>query len=149
MGKGPRGAARAPGDGGARLDRLILDTTVLVSAERQRVSIDRAIADDDDVAIAAVTAAELLVGVELAGAEQRDQRAAFVQDVLETISVEDYTLATARVHARLLASVRAAGTPRGAHDLIIAATAAATERAVVTMDARGFQDLPGVDVRVV
>lgn len=120
----------------------------MVSAERQRASLDRAIADDDDVAIAAVTAAELLVGVELADAERRDQRAAFVRDVLETMSVEEYTLATAQVHARLMASVRASGTPRGAHDLIIAATAAATERTVVTTDARGFQDLPGVDIRV-
>jgi len=69
--------------------------------------------------------------------------------VLQTLSVEDYTLATARAHAHLLAAVRASGNPRGAHDLIIAATAIATGRAVVTTDRRGFSDLPGVDVRVV
>ena len=105
--------------------------------------------DDDDVAIAAVTAAELLVGVELADDRQRPDRAAFVEDVLQTLSVEDYTLATARTHAHLLAATRVSGTPRGAHDLIIAATALATERAVVTADAHGFRELPGVDVRVV
>lgn len=127
--------------------RLILDTTVLVSAERQRARLDRAIADDDDVAIAAVTAAELLVGVELAGSRQRERRAAFVADVLETLTVEDYTLTTARAHARLLAAARAAGAPRGAHDLIIAATAVATGRTVVTTDARGFADLPEVEAR--
>lgn len=104
--------------------------------------------DDDDVAISAVTAAELLVGVELADARQRAGRAAFLDDVLQTLSVEDYTLATARAHAHLLAATRVSGTPRGAHDLIIAATAIATERAVVTTDLRGFSDLPGVDVRV-
>lgn len=110
---------------------------------------ERAIADDDDVAIAAVTAAELLVGVELAGARQRARRVAFVEDVLQTLTVEDYTLATARAHAHLLAATRAAGAPRGAHDLMIAATAVASGRAVVTADAQGFQGLPGVDVRVV
>jgi predicted nucleic acid-binding protein len=39
------------------------------------------------------------------------------------------------------------GTPRGAHDLIIAATARATSRTVVTSDRTGFIDLPGVNVR--
>lgn len=129
------------------MDRLILDTMVLVSAERRRARLDRAIGDEDDIAIAAVTAAELLVGVELSDGDRRTRRAAFVAEVLETVPIEDYTLATARTHAHLLAAVRAAGTPRGAHDLIIAATAAATGRAVVTTDARGFRDLPGVEVR--
>jgi len=91
----------------------------------------------------------VLVTVELAGPVRRAGRAAFVEDVLQTLTVEDYTLATARAHAHLLAATRAAGTQRGAHDLIIAATAVASGRAVVTADARGFQDLPGVDVRLV
>jgi tRNA(fMet)-specific endonuclease VapC len=131
------------------MERLILDTTVLVSAERGRRRLDRAIDDDDDVAIAVVTAAELLVGLELAGQRQRAARAAFVEDVLQTLSVEDYTLATGRAQGLLLAATRAAGIPRGAHDLIIAATAAATGRTVVTADERGFRDLPGVAVRLI
>ncbi len=122
---------------------------MLISAERRRRRLERVIADDDDVAIAAITVAELLVGVELADPTRRAARAAFVEDVLETLTVEDYTLATARAHARLLAATRTAGVPRGAHDLIIAATALASDRAVVTADARGFLGLPGLDVRVV
>ena len=38
--------------------RLILDTTVLVEAERSRQRLDEVISDDD-VSIAAITAAEL------------------------------------------------------------------------------------------
>ncbi len=96
-----------------------------------------------------MTAAELLVGVELAAPRRRAKRAAFVEDVLVTLTVEEYTLATARAHAHLLAAARTTGKPRGAHDLIIAATAFETGRTVITADARGFKDLPGVDVRVV
>lgn len=130
--------------------RLILDTGVLVRAERGRARLERALRDDDDVVIAAVTAAELLVGVELADEKHRADRAAYVQDVLETVPVEDYTLDVASVHARLLAHVRRAGRSRGAHDLIIAATAAATGRTVLTGDAAAaFGELPGVDVLVV
>lgn len=127
--------------------RLILDTPVLIDAERRGRHLDRLIADEDDVAIAAVTAAELLVGVELATDERRPARAAFVRSVLDTVPVEDYDLQVARVHATLLAHVRRTGRPRGAHDLVIAATAAARDRLVVSMDRAAFADLPGVPVR--
>jgi len=106
-------------------------------------------ADEDDVAIAAVTAAELLLGVELATARHRQRRRQFVEAVLGTIPLEEYDLAVARAHARLLAETRRSGRPRGAHDLIVAATAVATNRVVLTTDASGFADLPGLIVRMV
>lgn len=127
--------------------RLILDTAVLVAAERSRTRLEDAVADDDDVAIAAVTAAELLVGVELADRTRHAARARFVAAILDEIRVEPYDVDTARAHARLLAHARRAGRPRGAHDLLIAATACHTERIVVTADLSGFEDLPGVTVR--
>lgn len=127
--------------------RLILDTTVLVAAERSRANLDRMIADDDDVVIAAVTAAELLVWVHLADDAHRRDRTAFVDDVLATVPIEGYDLNVARAHAELLAHIRRTGRPRGAHDLIIAATAKATTRIVVSADAGAFADLPGVTHR--
>lgn len=106
------------------------------------------VADEDDVAIAAVTAAELLVGIELADRSRRRRRQTFLDDLLATVPVETYDLETARAHATLLAHARRSGRPRGAHDLVIAATALARNRFVVTADAAGFADLPGVGVRV-
>lgn len=127
--------------------RLILDSTVLIDAERSGRTLDRLIADEDDVAIAAITAAELLVGVELADDTRRAKRAAFVRSVLDTVPVEDYDIQVARAHAALLAHVRRSGGHRGAHDLIIAATAVARDRMVVSADVRAFSDLPGLAVR--
>jgi len=124
--------------------RLILDTTVLVARERSRTYLDGLIGDDDDVVIAAITAAELLVGVHLADDAHRERRASFVEAVLATIPIEDYDLDVARAHADLLTHARRTGRPRGAHDLLIAATAAATRRTVVSADADAFADLPGV-----
>ncbi|MEO3793090.1 PIN domain-containing protein [Nonomuraea sp. B10E15] len=104
----------------------------------------------DDVAIAAITVAELLGGVELADAARRPDRQTFVDNVLALIPVEEYTTNVARVHARLMAHARREGKPRGAYDLLIAATAAATARTVITMDASAaFDDLPGVRAQVV
>jgi len=130
--------------------RLILDTGVLVASERGRSRLMDVIAEDDDLVIAAITVAELRTGVELATERHRAARAAFLGKVLETLPVETYDLATAEIHGQLLAHVHRSGTKRGAHDLIIAATASATKRIVVTTG-RGanFQDLPGVDCIVV
>ncbi len=118
-----------------------------MSVERTRRGLDAVIDDDDDVAIAAITVAELLVGVELADPSRRQRRSRFVEAILATLPVEDYDLETARAHASLLAHARRTGRPRGAHDLLIAATALARQRIVVTADAGGFADLPGVSLR--
>jgi tRNA(fMet)-specific endonuclease VapC len=126
--------------------RLILDTTVLITAERSSRRLNRLIGDGDDVAIAAITAAELLVGVELADDLRRAAREAFVREVLDAIPVEDYDVEVARAHATLLAHTRRSGRPRGAHDLIIAATAVARDRAVVSADVTAFNELPGVSL---
>ncbi|MFJ6015363.1 hypothetical protein [Streptomyces sp. NPDC092952] len=83
--------------------------------------------------------------MELADEARRPGRQAFVDGVHALVPVEDYTPDVARVHARLLAHVRHEGKPRGAHDLIIAATAACTARTVVTTDGKAaFDGLPGV-----
>jgi tRNA(fMet)-specific endonuclease VapC len=106
------------------------------------------ISDDDDVAIAAITAAELLVGVELSHGKAKTRRARFVDDVLFSLPIEPYDLEVARTHAGLLTYTRRSGRPRGAHDLLIAATALARGRTVVSSDPAGFADLPGVTLRV-
>lgn len=128
---------------------MILDTTVLVDAERRGgTAFEESISDADDVAIAAITVAELAVGVEMADSTRRHQaRRAFVTAVLEALSVESYGLEVARAHGALLAHTRRAGRPRGAHDLIVAATARASGREVLSADESAFAELPEVVVR--
>jgi tRNA(fMet)-specific endonuclease VapC len=126
--------------------RLILDTNVLIAYERG--TIDRAAFDEDELAIASVSVAEYRVGIELADtAERAAERARALAVIVSVIDVMDYTAATAAYHGRLLAHVRRSGTPRGAHDLIIAAHAAETGRTVVSTDVKArFDNLPGVTV---
>lgn len=145
MGRGPGRNARAVG--GSGLTRLLLDTTLLVDIDRGATGLDSVVGDDDDLAIAAVTVAELRVGVELASHRARAAREAFLHDLLEVLPVLAYDRAVAEAHAGLLVAVRRQGRPRGAHDLIIAATARTTGREVVTADLSAFANLPGVGVR--
>lgn len=127
--------------------RLILDTSVLVAAERGRLPIDKMLDEEDDPGIAAITVAELLAGV-LVDAERQAAQRARIEQLLSVLAIESYDVEVARVHADLMIAARRPGRPRGAHDLIIAATARATGRTVVTLDRAGFDDLPGVAVRV-
>jgi tRNA(fMet)-specific endonuclease VapC len=125
----------------------LLDTTYLVDADRSGTALDAVIEDEDDVAIAAVTVAELLVGVELSTGRTRIERRHFVNEVRTTIPIVNYDDVVASSHAQLLIASRRQGRPRGAHDLIIAASARATEREIVSGDASAFEDLPGVILR--
>jgi len=126
--------------------RLILDTALLIQVERGHLPLDSAFAPDDDIVIAAVTIAEYVSGVHLARSQsQRARRQAFLDELLLVTPVEDYTPVVAEHHGALLAHVRNTGKPRGAHDLIIAATARATDRTLVSTDAHAhFGELPGV-----
>ena len=124
--------------------RLILDTTVIIAYERG--AIDRSSLDDDELAVASISVAEYRVGIEMAGSPDRAaERARALAAISSAVDVCEYTSATAAHHGRLLAHVRRTGTPRGAHDLIIAAHAAETGRTIMSHDAKArFGDLPGV-----
>jgi tRNA(fMet)-specific endonuclease VapC len=129
--------------------RVIIDTGVLIAIERGALDVD-AVLGLDDAAIAAVTAMELLVGVERADGARRQARAVHVEAILSSLPVEPYTIGVARVHARLAVAAMAKGRPRSASDMMIAATAAATSRVLVTTDASaGFDQLTGVSAEVV
>lgn len=129
------------------VERLILDTGVLVALERGREIPADVLPDDGDIVIAAITASELLVGVELADSRRRATRRATVDAIVDAFDVVPFELQTARHHAVLLAPARRSGRPRGAHDLQIAATARATGRILLTTDQTTYDNLPGVDHR--
>ncbi|MEU8899689.1 PIN domain-containing protein [Nocardia sp. NPDC048505] len=126
--------------------RLILDTGVVIAAERRKLDLAGLLRPADDVVIAMITASELYLGVELADPARQGARKAFVDAFIAATPIEDHTLDVARSHARLMAHARRSGVPRGAHDLIIAATAAATSRILVSTDSKAqFTALPGVE----
>lgn len=95
-------AGRDAGDAvrrGATLTRLLLDTSILVTLERREDTLEALIEDEDDVAIAAITVAELLVGVELAKGKKRTQRRGHLDGLLDLVAVETYDFEVARHHA--------------------------------------------------
>lgn len=126
---------------------VLIDTSPLVSLERDGAleALD-AVAPDEDRAISVITASELLHGVHRATGERATRRRAFVEHILASIDPIPVTAAVARVHAEVWAAVEAAGTPVGAHDLWIAATAIRHGYGVVTANVREFSRVPGLRV---
>ncbi|MBK8250116.1 MAG: PIN domain-containing protein [Gemmatimonadetes bacterium] len=123
---------------------LILETSVLIEAERDRLHLpDLMNAWVGEVHLAAVTVAELWQGVERAVQEPvRDRREAWVASLCEATDILPYDAAVARVHARLWGRLSSRGIVVGAYDMLIAATAVAHEYTLATLNVREFSRIP-------
>ena len=127
----------------------LIDSSVLIAVERGLIDL-ATLGDADDeepLAIAAITASELLHGIHrLKGAVARTRAERFVERILATIPVIPFDLDIARVHARIDAELSAAGTTIGDGDLMIGATAVWLDYRVATRDLRSFPKIKGLPV---
>ena len=119
---------------------LILDSSVLVAFERRRFDLERLLADASPVAIAAVTAAELLIGVERADSPQRRvRRENFVENIFARLSIVPFDLPQARLYAIQFADLAQRGQIIGDRDLQIAVTALSLDYDLATLNIGEFQ----------
>jgi tRNA(fMet)-specific endonuclease VapC len=133
---------------------VLIDTSVLIAADRGPGSwaaiLDAGLDLDDDepVAMAAVTAAELLHGVHRLRGVAQARASRFVETLLADVPVRPFDLAAARAHAMLSAELAARGAAVGPHDLLIAATAVSLGYDVASRDMRSFHRIKGLTVRL-
>jgi len=128
---------------------VILDTSILVAAERHTVRFEPLLESlgDEPIAISAITASELLHGCHRAkNAGVRARRSAFVEALLAAVPVLAFGLPEARRHAELWAGLMRGGVPIGPHDLLIGATALAQGYGLVTLNQREFGRVPGLRI---
>ena len=129
----------------------LIDASVLIAAERGLLSLDDISSRyaQEDVALSAVTASELLHGLYRAKtAAQRHRRQAFVEGLLAQLPVVPFDLTVARVHASLWADLSERGIVIGERDLMIGATAIARDYSIATRDERSFPKIPGLKVQL-
>lgn len=128
---------------------LILDTSVLIAAEKQRLDLPAFFSAHaaEPFFIAAITASELLHGVERARSpDQKRTRARFVEAVLEEFEAIEFDLPVARRHAEVWASLETAGRMIGPHDALIAATALQHGHGLVTLNLTEFRQVHSLRV---
>jgi tRNA(fMet)-specific endonuclease VapC len=128
---------------------LILDASILIAAERDAFDLDGllAAAGDEPVALSAVTASEILYGLERAtDVSVRARRQEYVEGLLRDFPVISFGLAQARMHAKIWAGLAAKGKMIGPHDLLVAATALAVGSSVATLNQKEFKRVPDLVV---
>lgn len=126
---------------------LVIDTDVWVLAEKAGSPLNLTRwAHYGGAYMSAITASELLVGVERANtAERRALRGAFVEKLLASIPVLEFSMPVARTHARMVATL-SKNVTAGAHDALIAATAVHHGFALLTRNVADFRLFAGLQV---
>lgn len=126
---------------------VIIDTSVFIAGERGTMQFPEFLKalGAEPVAMAAVTASELLLGYHRASdAGTRARRAAFVEALIEAMPVLPFGLPEARRHAELWDQLLRSGTMIGPHDLLIGATALAQGYSLATLNHREFAHVSGL-----
>ena len=128
---------------------VILDTTVLIQAEREEFEIDKFTKnrEEENFGISVVTVAELLHGVHRADSTKRRlKRSAYVEKVIELFPIFDFDTSIARIYAELWSELSRKGIQIGAHDLIIGSTALSLGFSVFTYNVRHFEKIEGLKI---
>ena len=122
---------------------MIVDSSVLVAYERRRFDLERLLTDHLPAAIAAVTAAELLIGVQRADTpERRARREAFVENLIARMPIIAFDLPQARLFAVRFAELAQRGEVIGDRDLQIAVTALSLDYELATLNVLSFNAWP-------
>ena len=132
---------------------LILDSSVLISAERQGQNVRQMLAfiarsqGNTDVAISVVTLIELAHGAARADTPQRNQkRQQFIQELLMALPVHSVTVPVALRAGQVDGENQAKGVRVPLADLIIGVTALELGYSVATSNLRHFQQVTGLSV---
>ena len=132
---------------------LILDSSVVIAAERQRETVPQLLrrsvstAGDQRVALSAVGLTELVHSIYRASNPvQRQNHERFIGDLLADMEVVPYAKATAMLAGKIDGEQRAQGVTIPFADLLIGVTALEHGYAVATVNVRHFRLIPGLQI---
>jgi predicted nucleic acid-binding protein len=132
---------------------LILDSSVVIAAERQREPVPQLIqrivstAGDQKVALSAVGLTELVHAIYRAtNPVQRQNHERFLGDLLADMEVVSYSRQTALLAGKIDGQQRAQGITIPFADLLIGVTALEYGYAIATVNLRHFRLIPGLQI---
>ncbi len=130
---------------------VILDTSVLIEAERREFEIDQFTENREEeiFGLSVITVSELLHGVHRADSTiRRLKRSAFVEKAIELFPIYVFEISIARIYAELWSGLAKKGIQIGAHDLIIGSTALSFGFSVATYNIRHFERIEGLKIEI-
>ncbi len=132
---------------------LILDSSVLVAAERQGQNARQTLAamsaktGDTEIALSVITLVELAHGAARADTpERKAKRQQFIQELLTALPVHPITASLALRAGQLDGESQARGTRLPLSDLLIGVTALELGYSMATANVRHFRLIPGLSV---
>jgi len=132
---------------------LVLDSSVLIAAERRNLTPDQAIetvrasVGEISIVLCSLTIAEIGHGIYRANTpEIRARRRGFLNALRATVPILAFTEATAEIVARIGGEQAAKGINLPLGDLIIAASALELGYAIGTENVRDFGRIPGLTI---
>ncbi len=131
---------------------VILDTSVLIEAERQGSQIQQFAENrkEEVFGLSVISASELLHGIHRADSiKRRLKRSAFVEKVIELFPIYPFEISAARIYAELWSDLSKKGLQIGAHDLIIGSTALSLGFSVATYNKRHFERIEGLQIETI
>jgi len=126
--------------------RYLIDSDICILAMKRRSpALVRRLEQRADVAAISIVAyGELMFGAAMS--TRRDDAAAHLSALIETVQVLPLPLAAAQPYAAIRAELQRTGQPIGSNDLWIAAHALADDFTLVTNNEREFRRVPGLRV---
>jgi predicted nucleic acid-binding protein len=132
---------------------LILDSSVVIAAERRGDNIERlieqlvSVTGDQDAALTSVGLTELVHGIYRAQTpEMRLRRQSFIDELLRDLTVYPYTKVTALLAGKIHGEQQAQGVTIPFGDLLVGVTALELGFPVLTVNLRHFQLIPGLKI---
>ena len=130
---------------------VILDTSVLIEAERRKAEIDKFTRNREEAifGISIITVAELLHGLQRADSTKRRlKRSAYVEKIIELFPIYAFETSIVRIYAEVWSDLSKKGVQIGAHDLIVGSTALSLGFSVATYNMRHFERIEGLRIEI-
>jgi predicted nucleic acid-binding protein len=125
---------------------VLLDTSVLIEAERHRTLPEDALAGEEQIAISAVTVIEYRRGVIRAAGARRRRRAEILAGILERTTLLDVDRDVAVRAAETWVELERRGEAISSFDLLIASTALAHDLPLAILDVAHFPRVRGLSL---
>ncbi len=130
---------------------LILDTSIPIASERRKEVLEELVErithkfGDTDLAISTITVVEFTHGIYRSRTpEQSDRRLLYAEELFLEVTIVPVTLPIAQLAGRIQGEQAAMGNSIATEDLLIGATALHLGYAVLTLNLRHFQLIPGL-----
>ena len=126
---------------------LVLDTSVLIEAERGKFSLSSLLSKTfpkESIYISSISVSELYLGAHLSKKSFKEKRTTSIEIMISSLIILDFDSNVARAHAHTWSQLKKKGNLIGPNDLIIAATCLYHQHSLLTFNIKEFSRVPNL-----